>query len=65
MEMFHLIWVGVIFTSNHYQPLEFDVPIEWNVYQEFFISIAFNKFRFVKTSLPGFEHQATRILHLV
>ena len=57
--------MGVIFTTNDYQPLEFDVTSERDVYEEFFISITFYKLGFVQSALPGFEDKPTRILHLM
>ena len=62
--IFHLIWMSVILATNDYQSLQFDVPSERNVYEEFFISVAFNALGFVQSPLPGFEDEATRILHL-
>ena len=56
--------MGVIFTTNDYQSLEFDVSSERDVYEEFFISIAFYTVSFVQAPLPGFEDKATRIFHL-
>ena len=65
MKDFHLIWMGVIFTTNDNQSLEFDVSSERDVYEEFFISIAFNTLGFVQPALPGFEYKTTRVFHLL
>ena len=63
--IFHLIWMGVIFTTNDNQSLEFDVSSERDVYEEFFISIAFNTLGFVQSALPGFEDKTTRVFPLL
>merc|ERR1719234_669548 len=54
--------MSVIFTTNDNQSLEFDVSGKRDVYEEFFIRIAFDTLSFVQPPLPGFEHKATRIL---
>ena len=64
-EIFHLVWMGVIFTTNDYQSLEFDVSSERDVYEEFFIGIAFYTLSFVQSPLPGFEDKPAGILHLI
>ena len=57
--------MSVMFTTNDDQSLEFDVSSERDVYEEFFISIAFNTLGFVQPALPGFEDKTTRILYLL
>ena len=64
-EISHLIWMGVIFTTNDYQPLEFNVSSERDIYEKFFISITFHTLCFVQSPLPGFEDKAARIFHLI
>ena len=54
-KIFHLIWMGVIFTTNDYQSLEFDVSSERNINEEFFISVAFYEFGFIQAPLQDLK----------